>query len=155
MSERDHLCIKRDCSKYSWTVFSVSNLFCVPYNFPKQQGCRKRQKVGRNHWPCCSTIFPLCCCVLWRWMWPSSVWPASEFPAAGYTALHSLASYKTKALATQLGFLWYTGLQRKMPAGIRARLQRSRRSGGGFYAAVWVKILCSALASALLYIWHT
>ena len=30
-------------------------------------------------------------------MWPTSVWPATELPAAGYTALHSFASYKTKA----------------------------------------------------------
>lgn len=87
-----HVCIKRDFSQYSWTTFSALNRFCLPHNVQKQQGCRKRQKVGRNQLPCCSNIFPHCFCVLWRWMWPSSVWPASELPAAGYTALHSLAS---------------------------------------------------------------
>lgn len=80
--------------------------FSVPHNFHKQQGCTKRQKIGRNQWLCCSTIFPLCCCVLRCWMWPSSVWTESEIPAAGYTALHLLTSYKTKAFATLLGFLW-------------------------------------------------
>lgn len=40
-------------------IYSVSNLFCEPYNFWKQQDCRKRQKVGRNQSPHCSTIFPL------------------------------------------------------------------------------------------------
>lgn len=59
------------------------------------------------------TVFPLRRRVLRCWMWPSSVWTASEIPAPGYTALHLLASYKSKAFATPLGFLWVAARKRE------------------------------------------
>lgn len=127
-------------------IYSVSNLFCEPYNFWKQQGCRKRQKVGRNQSPHCSTIFPLCCydagCDL--------LLLGQHLSSLLQVILHCTHSppIKLKPFQSSSASCGRMGCREK-PAGLRARLQRSPRSSCIFYAAARVKTHRSSRASAL------
>lgn len=128
-------------------IYSVSNLFCEPYNFWKQQDCRKSQKVGRNQSPHCSTIFPLrrcdagCDLLLLGQHLSSLVQVILHCTHSLHIKLKPLRS--SSASCGRMGY-------REKPVGLCARLQWSQRSSCIFYAAAWVKIYRSATPSALL-----
>lgn len=83
-------------------------------------------------------------------MWPTSVWPASERSAAGYTALHSLASNKSKAFTIQRGFLWQAGLQWRKKKACGNLCSSAARSLWSDFRIFYVKIHHSALYFAAL-----
>lgn len=52
--------------------------------------------------------------------------------------MHSLASYKTTAFATQLGFLWYTGVAGKTACG--------NLCSAAVELEEWLRLLCSSVS---------